>query len=472
MDTVTSQPNPHITRLHRFLAQGWLALRRPKTTLALLIIMLIVLGIGWLLPQRHAADIPPAAWIATLPTAIRLWGEPLYLLGFSRTFNSVWFWGPLGLLLLNCLLALADFAPAAWRRFRRQPASLAWQHPLSHRVEQSVRLSATPDAMLDGLKEALTAQGFTLADLPDENDRAVSAVRRRRSWLAVIAIYGGLLLLVAGFLTTYYTLKTEQFTVWPFNPVTSPLFQSDVELYQVENGRAIVIFKPAATQPDAPSLALFLRPNRPAFFKQVFIWPIAIEPVLTIEARDSGGAVRRLMPVQTDLAPATQLSLPLDQPDAPLYFLIPSADLAFQLLPAADGRSYQVQVRRSGEPAATESLQATVGDTFQVDGISVQLTARHNITLIARRDFGLPLLVIGLLLAGVAALLLLLLPPWQVWLVPEVKGRGGQLYGVAETIAPPARATAFLVALLAADPGAENDSPETSTPSADDSDGA
>jgi hypothetical protein len=424
--------------------------------------VLIVLLVGWLLPQRPAADAPAATWINSLPATLQMWGEPLVLLGFSRIFSSIWFWGPLALLLLNCLLALADFAPASWRRFRRQPASVGWQHPLSRRVEHSVRLSATPDEMLGGLKQILAAQGFELAALPDENDRAISATRRRWNWLTVIAIYSGLLLLVAGFLTTYYSLKTEQFTLWPFNPANSSLFQSEVELYQVDNGRATVIFNPTA-QPDAPALALFLQPYRPAFFKGVFIWPTAIEPVLTIEARDSGGAARRLMPVQTDLAPATQLSLPLDQSDAPLYFLIPSADLAFQLLPADDGRSYQVQIRRSGESTIAESLQVNAGDSFQIDDISVKLTPRYNITIIARRDFGLPLLVIGVLLAIIAGLLLLL-PPWQVWLIPEVKGRGGQLYGIAETIAPATKAAAFLSTLLADDSGPKNDSAETSSP--------
>ncbi len=469
MNTPTSQPKPQLARFHQILAQGWFSLRSPKTTLTLLVMVLAVLLLGWLLPQRPAAETPAAAWIETLPATMQLWGEPLYLLGFSRIFSSIWFWGPLALLLLNCLLALADFGPASWQRFTQQPASLNWQHPLSRRAEHSVRLTATPDEMLSNLKAQLAAQGFTLSNLPTENDRAVSAARRRWSWLAVIAIYGGLLLLIVAVLATYYSLKTEQFTVWPFNPVSSPLFQSEIELHQVENGRATVIFNPIG-QPDAPALALFLRPYRPAFFRQVFIWPTAIEPVLTIEARDSGGAARRLMPVQTDLAPAMQLNLPLNQPDAPLYFLIPSADLAFQLLPASDGRSFQVQVRRGGESVAAENLEATVGQPFQVDDISVQLAARYNITLVARRDFGLPLLVISLLLTLATALLLWALPPWQVWLIPEVKGRGGQLYGVAETIGAPAKITACLANLLADDsagtPGsaADTPTPETDSP--------
>ncbi|GAB4430765.1 MAG: hypothetical protein Kow0031_11710 [Anaerolineae bacterium] len=450
METAASSPNPLLARLQQLLIQSWLLLRRPQTTLLLLLLLVLVLAAGWLLPQRPTAETPPAAWVDTLPVALHLWAEPLYLLGFSRVFYSIWFWGPLALLLLNCLLSLADYGPASWRRYRRQPAELSWQHPLARRVEQSVRLSAAPDEMLAVLKEQLAAQGFTTSDLPAENDRAVSAARRRWSWLAAPAIYVGLLLLVAAFLATTFSLKTEQYTVWPFNPVASPLFQSEVELYSVENGVATVIFTPT-NPPDAPALALFLQPNRPAFFKQVFIWPTAIEPVLTIEARDSTGAARRLMPVQTDLAPTTRLSLPLNQPDAPLYFLIPSANLAFQLLPADDGLSYQVQVRRGDETTATESFEAAVEQSFQVDDISVRLTTRHNISLVARRDFGLPLLVLGLLLAALAALLLLALPPWQVWLIPEVKGRGGQLYGVAETVASPVKAAAFLDGLLADD---------------------
>ena len=118
-------------------------------------------------------------------------------------------------------------------------------------------------------------------------------------------------------------------------------------------------------------------------------------------------------------------------------------------MPDATNNSYQVEVRRSGDEADTESITAQVDEPFQVDDIRLHLTRRHNIQFIARRDFGLPLLVIGLVVVIGAGLLLLLWPPWLVWLIPEVKGRGGQLYGVAEKIGPAQPMTAFLEQLLA-----------------------
>ena len=133
-----------------------------------------------------------------------MWGELLYLLGFSRIYNSVWLWGPLGLLLLNSLLALAEFGPTAWRRFRQRPPQLDWQHPLANRVEHSVRLPATPDERLAALRTRLTKHGFAVGDLPDENDRAVSATQRGWVWPAIIAFYGGVLLLVVGFLLSHH----------------------------------------------------------------------------------------------------------------------------------------------------------------------------------------------------------------------------------------------------------------------------
>jgi hypothetical protein len=151
-----------------------------------------------------------------------------------------------------------------------------------------------------------------------------------------------------------------------------------------------------------------------------------------------------LLPVRADLSPSSQLSLPLDQPDVPLYFLIPSANLAFQIIPAEGDGVYQVQIRRSDDTAPGENRTIRLGEPFTVDDISLTMTLRYNIHLLAWRDFGLPILLLGLVIAAASGLILLLLPPWQIWYIPEVKGRGGQLYGVAETIGRAKTATEFL----------------------------
>lgn len=446
MDTTDTQSHQITLKSQQYAAQIWKILYSPKTTAALFGILALVLLIWLILPQQESRATSAEIWIGRLPPAVQPWGPAFYFLGFARIFQSGWLWLPLAGLLLNSLVALAAFIPPGWQRAQNRAANIQWNHPLAQRVEHSVRLPASPDDHLAALKVALATRGFLLHPTPNDN-RQISAARRRWLWLAVAGFYGGVVVLVAAFALTFFTLQTETMTLWPFKLADSDLFNSTVELYQLDptSQTGTVIFSPRRT--DRPSLALFLKPFRPAFFKQTFIWPTAIEPVLTVEARDAGGERRRLMPLQTELSPDTRLSLPLGQVDTPLYFLIPSAKLAFQIVPV-DHNNYNVQVRRGSEDTPSENLMVQAGDTFDIDGLSISLTQNYTLQFMARRDFGLPLYAVAFLLMLVSGLLLLFLPPWQVWLIPEVKGRGGQLFGVVEKFGSAKPATAFLEQLM------------------------
>jgi hypothetical protein len=374
------------------------------------------------------------------------WAEPLAVLGLAHIFHSIWLWGPLALLLLNSLLALAELAPPSWRRVRESWPGWEWQHPLARRREHSVRLTAIPAEDVAAVAEKLRRAGFIIHAAPEETGRNISAARHRRMWVALIVFYVGVLWLVAAFTLTHFSLKTESLTLWPHQSTRSSLFPGEAALGPVApgGGRAAVTFYPA--NPADPAWAFTLTPFVPAFYRQSLLWPTAIAPVLTITAVDSGdGEWRRLMPVQADLAPATHLSLPV-QAQTPLYFLIPSANLAFQITPGPAG--YAVQVRHSQQNTVLRDFQVLAGEEFEVENLRVKLAEDYSLSLLARRDFGLPLYPLGLLTMLVSAALLLIFPPWQVWLIPEVRGRGGQLYGVAETLAPGPRAESGLAEWL------------------------
>jgi hypothetical protein len=444
MDTSSAQPHNFIARLNRLAVAIWLGLSRPQTTLILLIAVGVVLLAGWLIPQA-AANTSAQSWIATLPPAVQLWGEPLYLLGLANIFNSVWWWGLLALLLLNSLIAVAEFAPPSWRRARELSPGLEWQHPLARRVEHSVRLTATPVEDMATVEDRLRGAGFAIDPAPEETGRLISAARHRRMWPVVAVFYAGVLLLGTAFLLTHLTLKTEALTLWPHRSSQSSLFPGEVTLGPVDaaGGSAQVTFFPA--DPAEPAWEFVLAPFVPAFYRQSLLWPSAIEPVLTITATDADGELRRLMPVQAELSPETHLSLPR-QSEAPLYFLIPSANLAFQITPDATG--YAVQVRHSQQNTVLRDFEASPGDEFEVNNLRVALEENYKLSLLARRDFGLPLYALSLLAMLISAALLLLFPPWQVWLIPDVRGRGGQLYGVTETLASGHRAESGLAEWL------------------------
>ncbi len=450
---VTTKESPQrSTRWQRWTASVWVILRSPKLTGLLLAVIIVVILVGMLLPQQAAPAVDATPWIASLPQLVQLWAEPLYLLGFARIFHSLWFWLPVALLLLNSLVALADYAPGSWRRLQQPIPPIGWRHPLAQRTEQVVRLPKSPDIYLIGLQTSLAEQGFYLYQPTESEGRLVGAARRRWAWLGPVAIYVGLGLLVVALLGSHYFLQLDHFTLWPQQPVTSRLLPGQFELTGVEQGQgaAQVLFSPEGS--PTPTLLFDFYCYQPAFSKFALLLPTGSEPVLTVEARTESGQLLRLIPIQEDLPPANRLNLPLTGRGEPLYFAIPAAKLAIQLLPELDAEParFQLRVRRGSDEAPSDTRTVQVGQTFSLDDLSLTLTANQNLSLLAYRDPALPLYLIGgLLILGGLLTLLPVLAPWQLWLLPEVKGLGGQLYGVVETYGYVAGAATYLVQLLA-----------------------
>ncbi|MEW5956143.1 MAG: cytochrome c biogenesis protein ResB [Chloroflexota bacterium] len=450
----TAQKTPQFkAQAQRLLASIWQFLCSPRLTIGLSLAVLAAGLAGWLLPQQPLASLEGAVWIAGLPPWLQPWGDPLYLLGFARIFDSLWFWGPLALLLLNSLIALADYSPGARQRLGQTIPPLAWQHPLANRTETIVRLPKTPETFLNTVQEALRQHGFFVYR-PAEMDqqRLVGAARRRWAWLGLPAAYVGLILLGLGLGLSHYGQHTERLTLAPLEPRASQLLAGKFELLATgpEQSHSQVTFLPAGDEPAPPTLNWRL--FQPAWFGRALILPVASEPVLTVEVRDSTGGLRRLVPVQEELAPADRLNLPLAGSGEPLYLLVPSAGLALQIAPNPDSANtgYNVQVRRGSETAPSDSRLVRAGETFELDELSITFSLNRNLTVLARRDPGLLLYLLGGLLLAVGLGLTAGWPPVQVWLVPEVKGLGGRLYAVLEKPGPAAPETDFLEQLLAA----------------------
>jgi hypothetical protein len=67
-----------------------------------------------------------------------------------------------------------------------------------------------------------------------------------------------------------------------------------------------------------------------------------------------------------------------------------------------------------------------------------------------------------------APLLLRFSPPWQLWLIPDIKGRGGQIYCVAEKLGSTEEIVPFLEQLLTLNkPALETLLPEEEVPDID-----
>src|SRR5262245_29110530 len=177
MDVANQGLGQFALRLQRFLVLSWQLLRQLRTTAVLLALLGLILCLGLWLPQPSGPEVTAAIWTKTLPPWLQGRGDLLFALGFAHLFHSFWFWLPVALLLLHSLVALADYLPPSWQRFRETPADLAWQHPLAIRTEYFTRLPALPDEFLEKLKATLQAQGFTIDPTIEENQRQVSARR-------------------------------------------------------------------------------------------------------------------------------------------------------------------------------------------------------------------------------------------------------------------------------------------------------
>lgn len=439
------------TQLARFLTSAWYTLRRPQTTGWLLAIWLGVLGLGLIIPQQAGllpSDTAREAWIAGLPLPVQSWGELLYSLGMARMFDSLWFWLPLGLLLLNSLIALADYGPGSWRRLQPEMPSLGWQHPLARRDEQSSRLPEAPDTFLDQLRAALTAQGFYLYPSLETETKLLGAALRRWAWLGPLVFYVALLILIAAVSLSHTFLQLDTLTLRPLEPQTSSLFPGEFELRQAFPAQHVSQVGYSSRAKDE-SLLLDWRLYLPTFFDNALIWPWAMDPVITVEARNEAGAMLRLIPSQDNLFPAERLHLSLAADNTPVYFLIPATGLAFQIAPhATDPQRFEVQVRRGSESAPAEKVEARAGQPFEVNGVALKLTRNSNVTVIVLRDPALLLYGLAGGLMGIAAIFTFWLSPVQVWFIPEVKGRGGQLYSVVERFGREAGLPLFLELIL------------------------
>jgi hypothetical protein len=444
----------------RFVTWAWYALRSPKVTVSLVAVAAVVALLGLVLPQQSEAGgggDGAERWVASLPLWLQPWGDLLYFLGLARIFQTPWFWLPVALLLLNSLIALADYGPGSWRRSGKSGPPIDWQHPLAHRVERSVRLPGEPDAFRAGLGNRLQAKGYSLYQVAESEQRVTSAGRRRWSWLGVVAMYVGLIGLIGAFIISYYAAQTERFTLQPSQARSTPLVGGELELTAGEglSRGSLVTFTPK--QAGASAQLLVWRLYQPALLNGALIWPISIDPTLTIEMRDAADEPLILVPLQAEVSREERLSLPLDRSNTPLYVVIPAEDMAVQISPEAGTDDlYHVQVRRGSGSPTPEEVRVQVGETFTVEGASGEIFLDHNVTVVAHRDPGWWLYLISGILTVVGGGLSWWRAPSVVWLIPEVKGMGGQLYGVMEKLGSGRGMEAFLETVLAGgDPSEE-----------------
>lgn len=450
MNAVHQRRTQLITQIQPFLSRLWYILRSPQMTIGLLVLLVFVFGVGLLLPQQMAATAETAAqtgWLNSLPVWVQPAGTILYFFGFAKIFYTPWFWIPVALLLLNSLIALVDYVPGCRRRTRSMTPPVNWQHPLARRIEHSVRLSHFPDNFTELFHVRFNGQGFIVYTSSTEQQRAMAAAQRRWGWLGIPAIYLGLLMLVVAFVLTFFSLKIEYFTLSPFQPRSVDLLRGQLDLTAVnpDAGVSQLTFTPAGGGFDQ---LLSWQHYQPGLVNNMIVFPTSAESIITVEISNPTGELIALDPLPENLLPTEHLRAILeDSPDGSIYFTIPSMDVAVQVSPDAASNAFSVQIRKGDEAELIDNILVVPGREFEIDGMTAMLSLDHSINVIVRRDAGLPfyILAAALVLGGG---ILTLLRPAVVWLIPEVKGIGGQLYGVMETFGSEKKMMKILEELL------------------------
>ena len=436
------------------LTQVWHILCSLRLLVSLLAVLVSVVLLRLLIPQQleQIPGInPETSWAISLPFWLRPLSGALFELGFANIFQSVWFWVPAGLLLLHSLVALAAYGWPSWRRLREPKPLIEWQHPLALRLEQSTRLPDTPDEFLEACRQRLRQVGFATYLNDDEDEqRLIGGTRHRWSWLGVIAWYAGIILILVAGLISHFQLEWDRQILSSLNPTPTTLLDKLVSLQGIDSGsnRFWMTYTPLAA--DQSPQTLTLRRYWPTFFGGMLVWPADSRSLVTIQVKDTSGRRLGLTSPQGEQLVTEQLMVPIDGTDSSILFSIPETGLAFSLSPSgAASDRYNVQVLRGEEATQVEDTDILAGESLSVENLSLSLTLNYELDVVARRDPALPLYPIGLLISVIGALLAFLRPPVQVWLIPEIKGRGGQIYAVLEQqFGTPSKMEGFLRRVL------------------------
>jgi hypothetical protein len=453
MDAASQRRFQMIAQIQPFLSRAWVVVRSPKTTGGIVIGLIGVAVVGMLLPQQSPAAATAitaqVVWIDSLPGWLQPGGPVLFSLGFARIFSSIWFWFPVALLLFNSLVALADCIPHCWRRIRQQVPPLGWQYPLARRVEDSTRLSHFPDNFIELFQNRLNEQGFVMYTSAGQQ-RVTAASRRKWAWPGWGIFYLGLLFLIIAFLLTFFSLKTEHVSLYPLQTRPINVWQGQLNLTTIDpvGGIGQLTFTP---DDGGPAQLLTWQRNRPVIANGSLVWPATGQSMISVVVSDPSGTLVLLDPLPANLTPTEHLRMPLnDSVDDSIYFTIPSIDMAVQASREGTSDVINVQIRRGDEAVLIDNVQVQSGQPFEMQGLTAVMSLEQGVNIVVRRDMGLPFYALAAMLI-VGGGILVLSRPAIIWLIPDVKGMGGQLYGVLETFGSEQKMAQFLEELLAVD---------------------
>jgi len=441
-------------RTLRVLDGLWYAGSAPHTLMALTALLAGTLALAAIFPQQPAGLEGSGAeqWLAGAASSYRQAGSFLRAVGAFHITSSPWMRALLAALALNLTLRVAAQA-SFLRRLWRSPGPLSAPPRL---VVQRAALHGVLDTIVNQTQAALQPRFARVSSDHDADRAQIYAVRRPLGAGGPLLTYIGPLLILLGLLLND-TLGWRAVNI-ALAPGGSMLLPRAEGLRITLDGIAGEGNAPAALTLAGTNAHKNVRiaANRPARWGSIWLAQQETGPALAVTAEDSSG---RPIVIQS-LAPGGEVSQKLlhllfQQTQSEQAFALPTRNLTFRAVsyPALPERNiaapvFLVEAYRGADPAPV--LDELVEDTAAVslDGVTLTLRRDRYVTLDIAALPGLPLLLLGAMLALAGVMLSAFWGPARAWIGMAVDGDAVDLAVRAAVAAEPEREMARLLAAL------------------------
>ena len=442
-------------RILRVLDGLWYAGSAPHTLMVLTALLAGTLALAAIIPQQPAGLTGAAAeqWLTGAASGYRQAGSFLRAVGAFHIAGSPWTSAILAALALNLTLrvaAQADFLYRLWR----SPGLLNAPPRLS---VQRATLPGALNILVDQTPAALQPRFSSVAVAIDQDPghAQMVAVRRPLGATGPLLTYAGPLLILLG-------LLLNDALGWRATNIA--LAPGDSTLLPRADGLWITLDSIAGEQSAPVTLSLTrmnadknvrIAANQPARWGGVWLTQHEIAPALAVTAEGSNG---QPIAIQS-LAPGGEvnqtLQLLFQQTQGEQGFALPTRDLTFRAVsyPALPERNiaspvFLIEAYRGADPVPVfdELVQDTAA--VKLDGVTLTLRRDRYVILEVAALPGLPLLVLGAIMALAGVITSVVWGPTRAWIGMAANGDAVDLAVRAAVAADPEREMNRLLAAL------------------------
>ena len=420
----------------------WSLVRTPETFSLALLTLALVLGLALLMPQyspqtstgQTGGSEVSDEWIATLPGIYQSLASLLNPIALFQIFDSLWFWLPVGLIILVSLVVLADYGPFIWQRSK--PGLLAQVaprfHPFHRHLTQTVRAPAPTDTgksaaaadPLAQLQANLEQAGYQHRST--EGDDALVMLRDKYRWGGPALIMLAAVLILSGLFFQATLGQRQAFELGLKRQDIARLGDQVVQAVSFipvyDRFEQVIGGEVRANVGTGEPVVWQL--HHPHGLDNWWVIPAGIRPIVRINLSRNGGPISPIEPAFPGI-------------NQPAYFIDQENKLRFALRyrPSPGGPNYKLWLI---EPEAEAMEIKPRGTQFSLPSyhltgeILIDEVLQLRVYQLSWLGVGLGVLGVG---AGIAGLVLLSLSsPIVIWARLLTKGRGSRVSVTAELL--------------------------------------